>query len=170
MSNAVFLSRVDFETGTIVEPSIVKLVVSERGSSRFSGRRSASSTYLLARILATNLGGIGERPGPKLKAFSGPRRGFREMLGAWIEVGIGNTPLMLAFDEGWDGGNESGTLPFTAATKEGAVNVPCWTAELPDGALDVVGNASPNRSNCAVEVETRPFAIADCSSATNSDD
>jgi hypothetical protein len=39
MSKSDFLSQEDLDTGTIVEPSIAKLVVSERGSSKFSGER-----------------------------------------------------------------------------------------------------------------------------------
>ena len=69
MSMFDFLSRDDRDTGMIVEPSITRLVVSERGSSKFSGRSSVSSMNLSERILETNLGGIGARLGPKLKAW-----------------------------------------------------------------------------------------------------
>ena len=43
MSKFCFLGRADLDTGTIVEPSIAKLVVSEIGSSKLSGRSSDSS-------------------------------------------------------------------------------------------------------------------------------
>ena len=83
-----FLSREDLDTGTIVEPSIAKLVVSERSSSKFSGRSYVSSMNLSERILETNLGGIRARPGPKLKAFSGARLGLGIMLGAVVAEGM----------------------------------------------------------------------------------
>jgi hypothetical protein len=87
MSKFDFLSWEDLDTGKIVEPSIAKLVVSERGSSKFSGRSSVSSMNLSERILETNLGGIGARPGPRLKALSRPRLGLG-MLGAEVAEGM----------------------------------------------------------------------------------
>ena len=83
-----FLSREDLDTGTIVEPSIAKLVASERSSSKFSGRSYVSSMNLSERILETNLGGIRARPEPKLKAFLGARLGLGIMLGAVVAEGM----------------------------------------------------------------------------------
>lgn len=158
MSSAVFFSRTDLDTGTMAEPSIVKLVVSERGSSKFSGRRSASSINLFWRILATNFGGIGARPGPKLKAFSGPSWELQDTLEVGLKEGVGTSlPRLVAFRDGWVAGKDelvSGTLPLKAVIKEGACNIPCCSIdELPefDVAMDVEGSASPNCSNCVVE-------------------
>jgi hypothetical protein len=50
---------------------------------------------LSERILETHLGGLGAWPGPKLKAFSGPRLGLGIMLGAGVDVvgGIEHTKV-----------------------------------------------------------------------------
>ncbi len=53
-----FLGRADLDTGTIVEPSIATLVVSEIGSPKFSGRSSDSSKYWWERILGLILLGF----------------------------------------------------------------------------------------------------------------